>query len=106
MVPIIPAIPRSFEKKKFKEDVKSSKDEGGSGSPIRPISPQRKAESQEEVAVAQTQAAQSGALNGLDESDSKDDVQGNGVQEAVIEALDNAGSEKEVTTAESKSTFI
>ncbi|CAD6567588.1 MAG: hypothetical protein ASARMPREDX12_000543 [Alectoria sarmentosa] len=102
MIPIIPAVPRRFEKRKCKEDVKSTKAGEGSGSPIRPVSPERKGESQEETALAQTQAMQSQYLNGLD---TKNHVQGNGAQKAIIEALDNAGSEKELATAKSKSTF-
>lgn len=100
MVPIIPAIPRSLEKRKLKEDVKSSKDEGATGSPIRPTSPGGE-ESQVETAVAQTEAVQNGAFN---DSDVKYD-QENGLQEPVAEPTKSAGSEKEVGTAEGKSTF-
>lgn len=95
MVPIIPAIPRSLEKRKLKEDVKSSKDEGATGSPIRPTSPGGE-ESQVETAVAQTEAVQNGAFN---DSDVKYD-QENGLQEPVAEPTKSAGSEKEVGTAE------
>lgn len=104
MVPItiIPAIPRSLEKRKFKEDVRSDKDGGGSGSPIRPISPKGKEESPQEPTIAQTQAMQNGASNGVD---LKEDVQGSGVQQALVEATENAGSEKMFATVEGNSTF-
>ena len=102
IVPIIPAIPRNLEKRKFKEDVKSSKDGEGSASPIRPNSRERKEESQEETAVTQTQAVQSGTLNGYIR---KDDAQENGVSKAIVEALDDARSETEIATGEGKSTI-
>ena len=102
MVPIIPAIPRSLEKRKFKEDVKSSEDGGGIGSPNRPTSPTGENNSQVETAVPQTQAVPNGALNGQNE---KDTLQESGVQEAAIEAVNNAGSEREIVSAKGKSTF-
>lgn len=104
MVPIIPAIPRSLEKKRFKEDVKSSKEERETGSPIRPISSEAKEESQAETAKVPAQAEPNGALNGLD---AKDEVQEIGVQEAVVEATEDTdtGLDKAVATAEGKSTF-
>ncbi|KAF6231040.1 hypothetical protein HO173_010740 [Letharia columbiana] len=97
MVPIIPAIPRSLEKRKLKQDVKGNEDGGGVGSPIRPIPGEGKEGSQETAVAVQNEA-----LNGLD---TKDDVQGNVVQEAVVEAPENAGSEKEVATVGGDSTF-
>ncbi len=117
MVPIIPAIPRSLEKKTLKVDVKSSKAEGGTGSPIRPISLEGQKESQEETAVAPTQAAQDRVLKFLGTRDDvqEDDVQGDDVQgddvpednvpEAVVKASEDAGSEEEVATAGGRSTF-
>ena len=100
MAPIIPAIPRSLEKKMFKEDVKSSKDEETTDSPFRPISHEGKPESQEETAIAQTQAAQNGEIRSLD---AKDDVQENYVSEAVVKDTDNA-NEEFATAAGGKST--
>lgn len=97
MVPIIPAIPRSLEKRKLKEDVNNRKDGGGTGRPIRPTSPGGGEESQVETAVAQTQAVQNGLYN---DSDAKYD-QKNG-QEPVAESV---GSNKGFGTVEGKSTF-
>ena len=105
MVPIIPAIPRSLEKRKFKEDVKSSEDGGGIGSPNRPTSPNGEKVSQVVTAVPQTQAVPNGALNGQDENDENDVMQESVVQEAAIETIENAGSEREIISAEGKSTF-
>lgn len=102
MVPIIPAIPRSLEKRNFKEDVKSIKDWGGTGSPIRPTSPEGKVESQVETAIAQTQAVQNGTLNGVDV---KDDAQEHDQQETSVETTEIADSEKKIAVAEGKSTF-
>lgn len=102
MIPIIPAIPRSLEKRSFKQDLKRSKDGGGTGNPIRSTSPEGREESQVETADAQSQAVQNGALNGVN---AKDDVPENDMQEAVAEATENVGSEKEVATAEGKATF-
>ena len=102
MVPIIPAIPRSLEKRKFKEDVKSSEDGGGIGSPNRPTSLSGEKDSQVETAVPQTQAVPNGALNRQNETDA---LQESVVQEAAIEAIENAGSEGEIASAEGKSTF-
>lgn len=82
--------------------MKSSKEEGGPTSPIRPISPKAKEESHTETADAQAHAEQNGALNG---SDAKDEVQENGVQEAVVAATEDTDLDKEATTAEGKSTF-
>lgn len=98
MVPIIPAIPRSLEKKTLNGGVKSNKDGGGSGSSICLTSKGNK-ESQEETAIAQTQAAQNRTLNGFD---AKDDTQENDVQEAAVEVAGSPGSE---ANAEGKSTF-
>ena len=105
IVPIIPAIPRSLEKRKFKEVVKSDTDGGGTGSTIPPISPQKQ-ESHEETATSRTRALQNASRSDLN---TKDDVQEDGVQEdnvyeAVVENLDSADPEKEVATA-GKSTF-
>lgn len=102
MLPIVPAIPRSLEKTKFRDDLKSSKDGGGTGSPIRPASLEGKEELPVDTGAAQTQAVQNGALNGLD---AKDYVQENVVHEAVVEATENVGSEKGIATAEGKSAF-
>ena len=98
MVPIIPAIPRSLEKRKFKEDVKKSEDGGGAGSPTRPISPKGKEESQVDRATTQSQAVLNGTLSG---SIGKDDVREDGVQETVTGTSDD-GSE---VAAGGKSTF-
>ena len=98
MVPIIPAIPRSLEKRKFKEDVKSSED-GGTGSPIRPTSPKRKERAQVETAIAQTQAVPNGSVNGSNE---KDGTQETDVQEALIETTQNEGMKED---AGGRSTF-
>ena len=102
MVPIIPAIPRSLEKRKFKEDVKSSEDGGGIGSPNRPTSPHGEKDSQVGTAVPQTQAVPNGILNGQDENDVMEESV---VQEAALENIENAGSEREIISAEGKSTF-
>ena len=101
-LPIIPAIPRSLEKRSFKEGVKSSTEEGEPASPIRPISPEAKEESHAETTDVEAQAEQNGALNG---SGAKDEVQENGVQEAVVAATEDTDLDKEVTTTEGKSTF-
>lgn len=105
MVPIIPAIPRSLEKRRLKGDVKDSEVEGGIGSPIRPTSPTRNEESQVETAVAQAQAVPNGALNGSNE---KEDVQDNVVQENVVQEAINETTEDGVLkkdVAGGKSTF-
>ena len=81
-MPIIPAIPRSLEKRKVKEHVKSSQDRGGTGSPVRPISHKEEVESLVESTVPQSPAVPNGALGGSNE---KDDVKENGVQEANVE---------------------
>lgn len=100
MVPIIPAIPRSLEKRKLpKEDVKSSQDGGVTGAPIRPVSPNPKEESHRETAIAQSQAELTGSPS---DSIGKDDVREDSVQDAVTEIPENGGS-KEV--AGGKSTF-
>lgn len=101
MAPIIPAIPRSLEKKMFKEDVKSSKDEETTDNPVRPISHEGKPESQEETAIAQAQAAQNGEIRSLD---AKDDMQEDDVSEAVVKDTDNA-NEEVATAAGGKSTI-
>lgn len=90
MVPIIPAIPRSLERRRLpKEHVKSSEDGGGTGGPIRPVSPNPKEESQLEAAIAQSQAELTGAPS---DSVGKDDVREDSVQDAVIETTENGGS--------------
>ena len=80
--------------------MKSSKEEDEPTSPIRPISPEAKEESHAETADAQAQAEQNGALNG---SGAKDEVEENGVQEAVVAATEDTDLDKEVPTAEGKS---
>lgn len=105
MVPIIPAIPRSLEKRSLKGDVKGSEAEGGIGSPIRPTSPTRNEESQVETAVAQAQAVPNGALNGSNE---KEDVKDNVVQEIVVQEAINETTEDGILkkdVAGGKSTF-
>ena len=88
MVPIIPAIPRSLEKRTVKEDVKRNEDGRRASSPIRPISPKEEEESLVETATAQSEAVPN------DDSNEKDDVQENGVQEVVIETTGNEGLDK------------
>lgn len=100
MVPIIPAIPRSLEKRNFRGDVKNSEDGQGTGSPIPPISLKGKDESNAENAVAEPQAASSGALDG---SDGKDDFQ---EHEAVIGVAENTCSDKEVTSTKADGTAL
>ena len=100
-LPIIPAIPRSLEKKIFKEDVKYSKEQGKTTGQIRPVSPEAKDESQAETANAQPPAEQNGNLNGLD---AKDEIQENGVHDAVVAASGNSSLVGEVATDEGKST--
>ncbi len=100
MVPIIPAIPRSLEKRKFKEDVKNSEDGGASSSPIRPISLKGSEEAQADSAIAQTQAV---PIGNLDAFDTNANLQENGTQETVIEPPEDAG--EEAASAEGKSTF-
>ena len=95
-MPIIPAIPRSLEKRIVKEHVRSSQDRGGTGSPDRPISPKQQEGSLVETTTLQSQAVPSRARFGSDE---KDNVIENGVQEAVVDKV----LEKEV--AGGKSTF-
>ena len=97
VVPIIPAIPRSLEKKKYKKDVKESENGQGTGSPGPPIS-LKENESKAESAIAETQAVSNGALNGFD---GKDDVHEHGAQESVIDT----GSEKEIPSTEGGATF-
>ena len=57
MLPIVPAIPRSLEKRKTKDDLKSSKDGREAGGPIRPTSPEGRAELQVETAAAESKSA-------------------------------------------------
>ena len=95
-MPIIPAIPRSLEKRKVKETVRSSQDRGGTGSPVRPTSPKQEEESLVETTIPQSQAVPNEALCGSDE---KDNVKENSVQEAIVDS----GLKKEV--AGGKSTF-
>lgn len=100
MVPIIPAIPRSLEKRKSpKEQVKSGEDGGGTGGPIRPVSPNPKEESHGETAIAPNQAELTGALS---DSIGKDDVREDSVRDADTETIENGGSEE---VAGGKSTF-
>lgn len=81
-MPIIPAIPRSLEKRKIKEHVRSSQDRGGTGSPVLPNSRKEEVESLAETTIAQSQAVPNGALCGSNE---KDNVKENGMQEADVE---------------------
>ena len=81
-MPIIPAIPRSLEKRKVKEHVRSSQDRGGTGSPVLPTSHKEEVESLVESTVPQSQAVPNGALGGSNE---KDDVKENDMQEAIVE---------------------
>ena len=82
-MPIIPAIPRSLEKRKVKENVRSSQDRGGTGSPVRPISPKQEDESLVETTLPQSQAVPNGALCGSNE---QDNVEESGMQEAVVDS--------------------
>ena len=95
-MPIIPAIPRSLEKRKVEDHVRSSQDRGGTGSPVRPISPKQEEESLVETTIPQSQAVPNGALSSSNE---KDNVKEDGVQEAVVDR----GLKTEV--AGGKSTF-
>ena len=95
-MPIIPAIPRSLEKKKVKEPVKSSQDRGRTGSPVPPTSLKQEEESLVETTVPQSQALPNRALSGSDE---KSNVIEDGVREAVVDR----GLKKDV--ARGKSTF-
>ena len=102
MVPIIPAIPRSLEKRQPKEDVKSNKDGKGSGSPIRPISPEGIEESQAKTAIASPPAIQDETLHG---AEVKGYGQENNTQESVVNCIEDVGSEKEASTAQGTATF-
>lgn len=101
-LPIIPAIPRSLEKKFFKEDVKYIKEHVGTTGQSRPISPEAQDESQAEIANAQAPAEQNETLNGLY---AKDELQENGVHDAVVAASGDTSLNEEVATDEGKSTF-
>ena len=98
MVPIIPAIPRSLEKKIFKENVKSSEGGERTGSPICPASPELEENPLVETAVAQSQAVPN---EGLSSSTKTDDVQKNSVQEAITEIIKHEGLKKQITGGES-----
>lgn len=98
MVPIIPAIPRSLEKRKGpKEDVKSSEDGRGTGGSIRPVSPNQKEESHGETTIAHDQAELTDAPS---DSIGKDDMREGSVQDTVTENTENLES-KEVAAGTS-----
>ena len=102
MVPIIPAIPRSLEKRKPKDDVQSSENGKGSGSPIRSISPERIEESHVDTAIASTPAIQDQTLH---RAEVNDNGQGEIKQETVVDFTEDVGSEKEAFTAQGTATF-
>ena len=103
MVPIIPAIPRSLEKRKLKEGVKSSEDGGASASSTRLTRLQEAEESHLKTAATSSQTPQDSTSDTLDEKDN--DNNNNGVQEARVETAEITGSEEGVASAEGKCTF-
>ena len=102
MAPIIPAIPRSLEKKQPKVDVKSNKDGEGSGTPIRSISPEGIEEPHVETIIASTPAIQNETLP---RAEVKGYGQENNTQETVVDFIEDVASEKEVSTAQGTATF-
>ena len=102
MVPIIPAIPRSLEKRKPKEDAKGNKDGRGSGSPIGSISPEGIEESHVETAIASTPAIQDETLHRAEVKASGQEID---TQETVVDCIEDVGSEKEASTAQGTATF-